>query len=333
MTDSDRCPDCHSDGTITRRDFIKATASGVTAAVGVVVRPAFGDEDELLRPSSETLVQQLYQSLQEPQKTACCFDFDDPLRLAVDNNWHITDALVGGNFNKDQQNLIRQIFLGLHSEEYALQVLEQVEHDGGFDDCAVALFGEPGTGKFEFVFTGRHVTRRCDGDSVQGTAFGGPIFYGHAAKGFDEPPDHEGNVYWYQARRANELFQTLDGRQRRQALLGDSRGENGTETVQLSGRSQGLAGIPAGELTPDQLELAEKVMEDLLMPFREMDRSESMKLIRSNGFHKLHFSFYKNEDIGGDGLWDVWQVEGPTTVWYFRGKPHVHAWVHIRESV
>jgi hypothetical protein len=28
----------------------------------------------------------------------------------------------------------------------------------------------------------------------------------------------------------------------------------------------------------------------------------------------------------------VWQVEGPSMVWYFRGKPHVHVWVHIRDS-
>lgn len=33
---------------------------------------------------------------------------------------------------------------------------------------------------FEFVLTGRHCTRRCDGDSVEGAAFGGPLFYGHA---------------------------------------------------------------------------------------------------------------------------------------------------------
>jgi len=42
---------------------------------------------------------------------------------AVDNNWHISDARVGGSFSKDQQDLIRQIFLGLHSQGYAQQVL------------------------------------------------------------------------------------------------------------------------------------------------------------------------------------------------------------------
>ena len=35
-------------------------------------------------------------------------------------------------------------------------------------------------------------------------------------------------------------------------------------------------------------------------------------------------------DIGDDGVWDVWQVEGPNMIWYFRGAPHVHTWVYIR---
>ena len=35
----------------------------------------------------------------------------------------------------------------------------------------------------------------------------------------EEKPDHPNNVYWYQAKRANEVFQALDGKQREQALL------------------------------------------------------------------------------------------------------------------
>jgi len=38
-------------------------------------------------------------------------------------------------------------------------------------------------------------------------------------------------------------------------------------------------------------------------------------------------SFYKNLDIGNDGVCDVWQPESPTMIWYFRGAPHVHTWV------
>src|SRR3989441_6306195 len=142
--------------------------------------------------------------------------------------------------------MIRQIFMGLHSPEYAEKVMGQVIHDSGkegFGDTSIALFGEPGSGKFEFVLTGRHCTARCDGDSVEGAAFGGPIFYGHASQSFNEKPDHPGNVYWFQALRANEVFKALDGRQREKALLGDPREEKKTATVELRRRGEQV-GIP-----------------------------------------------------------------------------------------
>ncbi len=315
-----------------RRAFLKSTtAVGLAASSGLVTSlPAVAKDAAPAEP--ETLVQQLHGSLNEKQKKQVCFPFDHALRSAINNNWHITKTRLDRDFNADQQDLILQIFRGLHSPEWADKVVGQVNHDGGFDKSSIALFGEPGSGKFEFVLTGRHVTRRCDGDSVEGAAFGGPIFYGHAAEDFYESADHKGNVYWYQAKRANELFQALDGKQRKLALLGRSRGEQGNKTVELRGNPGDLDGIPVSELSADQKKLAEQVLEDLLAPFREADRRESMKYITKNGLDNLHFSFYKDENIGEDEVWDVWQVEGPNMVWYFRGKPHVHTWVHIRET-
>lgn len=195
----------------------------------------------------------------------------------------------------------------------------------------MALFGEPGAGKFEFVLSGRHCTRRCDGNSIDGTAFGGPIFYGHAAHGFNEKPDHPDNIYWYQAQRANAAFQMLDSKQREIALLGDGRAEQGNDTVRLRGMKDGLAGLRVGDLSPDQRAEVRKVMGDVLAPFRQTDAQEALQLIEAAGFDDLHLSFYKNQDVGNDGVWDVWQIEGPTMIWYFRGKPHVHVWVHVRD--
>jgi hypothetical protein len=328
--------DCCAGSSVTRRTFIKSTLTGLAAA-GAGALPALASErGPAVTPdkeTSETLVTTLYRSLSEEQRKTVVFPFDDPLRSKVDNNWHITKQRVGADFTRDQQAMIREIFLKMHSPEYAQKVLNQVEHDageGGFGACSVALFGEPGVGKFEFVLTGRHVTRRCDGDSVEGAAFGGPIFYGHAALSDDEAPDHPGNIYWYQAKRANEVFQMLDGKQRNLALLGTSRGEHGTETVSL--KTHELQGVPVSELSRDQKEHVQLVMSDLLAPFRKQDADEAIQLIRNNGFDKLHLAFYKNQDIGNDGVWDVWQIEGPSMVWYFRGDPHVHTWVHIRQQ-
>lgn len=321
---------------LTRREFLK-TATGL--AVATAGLPALTSPRAFAAPTkkdqSETLVTTLYKSLTEEQKKAICFPFDHPLRSKVDNNWHIVKQKLADFYTKDQQAMVKEIFLSLHSPEYAEKVFKQVHHDAGkagFNDAAIALFGEPGTGNFEFVFTGRHVTRRCDGDSVEGAAFGGPIFYGHAAESFNEKPNHPGNIYWYQAVRANEAFQMLSGKQRELAVLGEGRKEEGTDTVKLSGKKSGLPGIPMTELTHDQKDHVRKVMADVLAPFRKADADEAMKLVEQSGFDNLHMAFYKNEDIGQDGVWDVWQIEGPAMVWYFRGAPHVHTWVHIREK-
>jgi hypothetical protein len=326
--------------TPTRREFI---LQGLTAAGGALIgshafaeaSPAASAAPKL--PASETLITTLYKSMDEAQRKELCFPYEHKLRGKVDNNWHITPKRIDQVLNKDQQAMVREAFDKLHSEEYKAKVWEQFDADnrgdGGFGSASIALFGEPGTGKFQFVLTGRHCTRRADGDSLEGTAFGGPIFYGHAAKSFNEAADHPGNVYWYQAKRANEVFQALDGKQRELALVDHLRGEQGNNTVKLSGKTSGLDGIPVGTLSADQKELVRKVLADLLLPFRKEDAAESMKLIEKSGFDTLHMAFSKNHDIGNDGVWDVWQIEGPSMIWYFRGAPHVHCWAHIKEAV
>ena len=316
-----------------RRRFLKSTAVGLAAAASPL--PMVQGAPAEKKAESETLVATLHKSLTEEQRKMVVFPFDHPLRSKVDNSWLITKQTISQFYTADQQAMIREIFVGLHSAEYAEPVMKQVEHDNGkdgFGKCSIALFGEPGSGKFEFVLTGRHVTRRCDGDSVAGEAFGGPIFYGHAAQSDKEKPDHPGNIYWYQAKRANEVFQMLDGKQREVALLGEGRAEKGTDTVKLTGKKQGLPGIPVGSLSGDQKEHVRQVMSDVLAPFRKRDVEEALKLVGGNGFDNLHLAFYKNQDIGNDGVWDVWQIEGPAMLWYFRGDPHVHTWVHIRDN-
>jgi Protein of unknown function (DUF3500) len=260
------------------------------------------------------------------------FPFDHPLRSQVDNNWMITPMKIAEFFTADQQAMIEEIFKGLHNPEFIDKVMYHVQEDaGGLGNYSVALFGTPGTGAFEFVLAGRHCTVRCDGDSVEGAAFGGPIFYGHASQRFDEAPDHPKNVYWYQAKRANQVFQALSGKQRDAALLGDPREEKATATVALKKKGDRIPGLPVSDMTRDQRELVDKVLADLLLPYRKKDADEAMKYIRENGgVEGLTMSFYKNLDIGNDGVWDVWQLESPNMIWYFRGAPHVHTWVNIR---
>lgn len=318
-----------------RRQFLKSAGAAALALGGL---PAGLRAEGAALPKSETLVKTLFDSLSEEQRSKVVIPFDDPLRLRVENNWHILPQRVGTFFQPDQQAMIREIFRNLHSEEYRDQVWEAFLNDNRekgattpeaiFGTASVAIFGAPGAGKFELVFSGRHTTRRCDGNSVEGAAFGGPIFYGHAAGSFNEGPSHEGNAYWFQAKRANEVFAMLDGKQRERALCEAGRPEQGRKTVEVKGKAEGLEGVRVGDLSRDQQDQVRKVLQDLLLPFRREDREESMKLVEPQ-FADLHLAFYKKGDIGNDGVWDVWQVEGPSMVWHFRGAPHVHTWVNI----
>lgn len=317
------CIDCATQIT-DRRLFLKTAALGA-AALAAHAAPRVAD-------APETLVASLYKSLTPEQKKVICFPFGHELQSKVDNNWHITPTKIAQFFTPDQQAMVEEIFKGLHNPEFVDKVMMHMkEDDKGFGNYSVALFGEPGMGKFEFVLTGRHCTARCDGDSVEGAAFGGPIFYGHqAGPDFSERPDHPGNVYWFQAKRANEVFAALDGKQRKMALLGDPRKEEKTATIAFRPKEK-LDGLPVSEMSKDQRKLVEHVLADLLLPFRKKDVDDAMRCIKANGgINAVSMAFYQNLDLGVDKVWDVWQLESPKMVWYFRGHPHVHTWVNIK---
>jgi len=334
-----RCPDCDAGSDLERREFLKTvTIGGAGLATSLALPALSAGVPPMMKATasqagaSETLAATLHKSLTPEQKRVVCFPFDHPLRSKVDNNWHITPAKLGEFFTRDQQAMAEEIFRKLHNPEFIDKVMYHINEDaGGLKNYSVALFGEPGSGAFEFVLTGRHCTARCDGETVKGTAFGGPIFYGHASQSFNEKPDHPKNVYWYQARRANEVFEALNPKQRKMALLGDAREEQATATVALKKPGDHLEGMPISEMSRDQKQLVREVLHDLLLPFREHDRKEALKDITADaGLDALSMSFYKNADIGNDGVWDVWQLESPTMLWYFRGSPHVHVWVNVR---
>src|SRR5262245_30131692 len=136
--------ECCNQTEITRRSFLKAAAVGLASA-GVGSLPLTASE-QTKQPAptngtSETLVATLYRSLTDESRRTVLFPFDHPLRSKVDNNWHITPQRVGKDFTRDQQEMIREIFLKMHSPEYAQKVLQQVEHDAGeagFGACSIA---------------------------------------------------------------------------------------------------------------------------------------------------------------------------------------------------
>lgn len=335
------CPDCDGQPELhlDRRGFMRTATAAVAATcvtrVGAAEKPASGTG------TAEDLVGKLYQSLTPQQKGKICFPWDHKderglLRTHVSNNWNITDVEmnVGGSFySKDQQELIEAIYYGLYNPEWHARLKKQLQDDaGGYGKAqTIAIFGEPGKEKFEFVMTGRHLTIRCDGNSADHVAFGGPIFYGHqASESFDEPKDHPGNIFWPQALKANSLFNMLDGKQREKALVENAPDES---EVQHQGASGKFPGIAVADLSGDQQAVVQDVLKMLVEPYRLSDREEALKALGAQGgLEKCSLAFYKSEDIGDDKIWDIWRLEGPSFVWHFRGSPHVHVWVNVADD-
>lgn len=320
-----------------RRRFLKTTtAASVVTGSALCASGATGFDK---KTSAESLVKVLFDSLKPEQKKQICFDWNhmDPkrglLRTRVANNWHITQPTINSQFfSADQRKLIREIYEALLSPGWVSKIDKQLKDDaGGFGKSQnIAIFGKPGEGKFELVMTGRHMTMRVDGNSTEHMAFGGPIFYGHAAKDFYEDPKHEGNVFWEQAVEANKVYQMLDGKQRKLAEVAKYPWEG---DVGFKGKDGSFTGIPVTEMSSDQKEALQKVLAKLVEPYRQSDRNEVIACLKKQGgLDACHLSFYTGKDVGKDRVWDNWRLEGPSFVWNFRGDPHVHVWVNVSDD-
>jgi hypothetical protein len=66
-----------------------------------------------------------------------------------------------------------------------------------------------------------------------------------------------------------------------------------------------------------------------------MKRGSGLQFHKSKaqgGLDQCYLAFYKEGDLGKDGIYDNWRLEGPSFVWYFRGTPHVHVWVNVADD-
>ncbi len=320
---------------IARRNFLKSSAA--VAATGALLPTALRAAEAKSTP--ESLVKVLYEKLNDKQRQSVCFDWEHNdsklglLRTRVANNWHITKPNLNSEFfTAEQRDLVRKIFEGIVDADWVSKFDKQLEDDcGGFgEDQNIAIFGKPGDGNFEFVLTGRHMTLRCDGNSAESVAFGGPIFYGHAPTGDEDTPDHKGNVFWPQAVEANKIYQMLDGKQRKQAEVAKTPREQDSG---FKGKSGQFMGIPVTDLAGDQRDQLQRTLQSLLAPFRQSDRTEAEECLKTQGgLESCYLAFFTDADIGKDRVWDNWRLEGPSFVWHFRGSPHVHVWVNVANN-
>lgn len=334
------CPECQDPvetlPTIDRRNFIRVVGS-VAAAATVGGMPTIARArraDQAAKPA-EALIQELHASLSDEQKKTAVQRFDHgpklaPSRLGMYNEaWN--KQKIGTVYTKPQQELVDKIVRAMVSGDDGYRLISRGgTWDGSksFDNCGATFFGEPKPGeKYAFLFTGHHMTLRADGDFMDGAAWGGPMYYGHSPNGYVP-----GNIFNFQTKSVLEVAKALDEKQLKKAVVVGTPGEL-APSVKFRKEEAAMPGIAAKELSKDQQALIEKVMRDLLSPYRKEDSDEVMATLKHNGgLDKLHLAFYRDKDATDNERWHFWRLEGPGFVWNYRVLPHVHCYVNIASA-
>lgn len=317
------CPECldHVD----RRRFFRTVGAGAAAITLGELAPStvFAQESAPAAPNAprpaEALCRELFTGLTAEQRQRLVLPFNHASRLRMFNA--PINVRIGEVYTRPQQELVQRIMRGISSGDDGYAKLSRNgnwDTGGGFAGCGANFFGDVADGRpWTFVFSGHHLTVRCDGDSEPDTAFGGPMYYGHSPDGHSQR-----NVFNFQTRAVQTVYDALDDRQRRRAILSSS-----LDNVRIVQRRTTYPGIAASELTADQRRLVESVLRDLLAPYRREDADEAMAIIRRNGgIEQLHFGFFRD---GNDSPWSYWRIDGPGIVWNYRVLPHVHCYLNV----
>jgi hypothetical protein len=337
------CPQCAEslDATpgLPRRRFLRVLG-GSTAALALGAPRLLADVKTLQeKPTpAESLAKELFAMLTAEQKQEVVLPWDHgagpgrlPTRMRM-YNAPIGKKTIGDSYTKAQQELIERTLKALSSGEEGYECISRkgtFDSSGSLQGCGLMLFGEPGEGKkWAWVFTGHHLTVRCDGDSEEGAAFGGPIYYGHSPNGYSRS-----NVFNFQTRSVLSVYDALSEKQRKVAVISGSPGEQ-EPSIKLRPKDQPKPGLSYGEMNKDQQELVEKVMRDILLPYRKEDVNEVMAIIKATGgMEKIHLAFYQDPKMTDEDRWHFWRLEGPGFVWNYRVLPHVHTYVNISSRV
>jgi hypothetical protein len=306
-----------------RREFLKTVGAGAAALALARVPSAWGAEARRSK-TAEDLIKELYGDLNEEQKKSVVAPYDSDARLKIYNS--ALGKRIGDVYTKTQRELVDRILRAICSDEEGYR---QISRGGtwdaskSFENCGANLFGDL-SGKYTWVFSGHHLTIRCDGDSVEGPAFGGPLYYGHSPNGYSTK-----NLFFYQTKSVLSVFDALTEAQRKQAVVKGSPGE-GAGSIKFRPASEAKPGVAYAELAKDTQALVETVMKDVLSPYRKADAEEVMKIIKDQGgMEKVHLAFYQDDEPDPKQPWHFWRLEGPGFVWNYRVLPHVHTYVNI----
>jgi hypothetical protein len=191
------------------------------------------------------------------------------------------------------------------------------------------------------VLSGGHLLIR-GGKEAPGAALGGGVAYGHQIG--NETWRVAGNSFAHHGDAANRFFATLAPHERTAAILPEPPHELVLQPQAAGGRFPGVA---VAALAPAAQDAMRALLETVFSAYPDARRRTAFDAIDTNGgIGALHFATYASRGFyadmqpwsvldaaerarRGDPYWQVWRVEGPGTVVFFKGHPHVHAYIEV----
>ena len=298
------CPDCDRLPAVpARRDFLRTiVGTAAAAAVGGLapITPLARARAARLekQKAAEQIVYELAGTMTADQKKYLIQPWGTkgagglPARLVM-SNAPVGKSVIGTEYTPKQGELLDQLFHALSNGEAGYDRLSRggdFDASGDFCNIGAVIYGDPTPGKkFSLVFSGHHLTLRCDANSEEGAAFGGPLYYGHTPDGYSDD-----NIFYYQTKAVRSVFNALDGKQRKTAVLDGTPGEQAA-SVKFRKPADAMPGLPIRDMSADQRKLVEFVMRELISPYRKEDGDEVMEVIKANGgMEKVSLAFYRD---------------------------------------
>ena len=274
----------------------------------------------------DALARQLYVTLDAEQRADACVAYDHPLR-----QYHNRGVRGGGRdvlfgFSRHQRKILTDLMYGGLSEEGRNRVPEEFfTRWSGVHAMRVLICGDPAAPPYQIILTGNHINLRLGDSSHEGVAFGGPQVYGDQRG--NERQGLPGNLYRDQFLLAQQILHDLDASKRRLAELEEAPVQTG---IELQGRHGSFPGLPVSELESADRVLSRELVERIFAIYPADEVTYARACLQANGgVDGLFLSYYRHGEDGAIAEGQVFRLEGPGAVFYFRGYPHVHAFVNV----
>lgn len=280
--------------------------------------------------SADHLAVRFHESLDAEQRAAACVAYDHPLR-----QYHNRGVWGGGLWARpgslgwEQRRILTDLLHAGLSEAGRERVpREYYTRWPGVHSMKVLICGDPKSPPYQVILTGAHVNLRIGGKSREGAAFGGPLVYGDQRS--DGVPGLPGNLYRFQLDTASRILRNLTSEQQRLALQKTSPVQT---VIQPQGPEGSFPGVPIASLSAENRATARELIDGILSTYPPEDARYAWQCLEQNGGPEaLSLSWFEDGIPGGPGSRHAPQnvrLEGPAAVLFFRGYPHVHAFINI----